>query len=83
MRALALALALLAVACGGHSEAQPLDCWSDGVIDTAEGPRLVVACTRPVEAPPECEPAGEARWHCNILHASAADCAAFPGLCPE
>lgn len=74
-------LGLALASCGGQATAPRLECWSDGVVETADGPRLVVACSRPTEAPSYCQAVDVARWHCNILHTTEQDCDAFPGLC--
>jgi hypothetical protein len=76
-------VALLLVGCGGASE-DPLEC-SAAVVATDDGDRLLVSCSKPVENPPEyCEPTAIAgAYMCNIFHASADDCATFPGICGE
>lgn len=73
----ALLAALTLVACGASSS-EPLECANGGV----ENERLVVVCNRDVPAPPaSCERTAPGRYSCNILHTSADDCAALPGLC--
>jgi hypothetical protein len=67
-------LAALVVACGSTPA---LSC--DGA---SNGERLVVVCNAPVEPVPEaCERVADATYECNWLHATAEQCATFPGIC--
>lgn len=74
---------LLLGACGGVVEdPPPLSCKVDTVIDTDDGRRLVVKCTREVEKPPiECEHKGEAVYYCTTLHTYQEWCDTFVGAC--
>jgi hypothetical protein len=68
--------------CGGEADAPPLACT-----DSVDGERLVVTCNRAVLAVPDACELGSTvdpnavAYRCNWLHASAEQCAAFPGIC--
>lgn len=77
MKRLHYLAALLLVACGEASPAPALDCSA-----VSNGERLVVVCNAPVAPVPDwCERVADATYECNWLHATAEQCAAFPGIC--
>ena len=79
LKVILLALTLVS-GCAAQVET-PLECDAS-TIETDKGLRLLVSCNRPVETPPEaCNVVATATYECNILHASADDCATFPGIC--
>ena len=76
-----LLLALL-VGCSGEATPAPALACTDSLVATGAGDRLLVSCNAEVTPVPEaCERVAAATYQCDWMHASAEQCAAFPGLC--
>jgi len=75
-------LLVLVVGCSGEASPAPALACTDSIVATADGDRLLVECNAEVSPVPDaCERVAAATYQCDWMHASAEQCAAFPGLC--